>query len=264
MHWSRIKSIFIVVFLLLNSFLGYQLWEKKTKKIELAQSYENSIDELLLLKNIRLLPELDIEQPELPQLNVQFLSYTFRDLALLAGQHVTIDDHKLIATLVEPYSLAEPWEEAVFFQDFVKEQVMNGEQYRFDAYFNQRIVYLQHVAELPIFGGTLQFQLNHDQEVTGYEQIYYHVINQATPQPVISSFTCLRTLLENGAIPAEAAITRLTLGYFGQIYEANSQILTPTWRVSVMFQDERLEYFVNAYTGAIVVSPMIGELEVTM
>lgn len=255
MHWSRIKTIFIIVFLLLNSFLGYQLWEKKTRKIELAQSYENSIEELLLLKNIKLDTELDLEQPELPQLNVQFLTYTFRDLALLAGQHVVLEEHRLISNLIQPYSLPKPWDESIFFEEFVQKKVMNGEEYRYDVH-GQGLVYLQQVDLRPIFGGTLLFQ--HDgEQVTGYEQVYYHVISQATPQPVISSFTCLRTLLENESIPQESVIINLSLGYFGQIYEADSQILTPTWRVLVIHKEKRLEYYVNAYTGALVYMPSI-------
>ena len=255
MHWSRIKTIFIIAFLLLNSFLGYQLWEKKTRKIELAQSYENSIEELLLLKNIKLDTELDLEQPKLPQLNVQFLSYTFRDLAKLAGQHVVLEEHKLISSLIQPYPLPQPWDETVFFEQFVRKKVMNGEEYRYDRH-GEGLVYLQQMENRPIFGGTLHFQ--HDGEkVTGYEQVYYHVISQATPQPVISSFTCLRTLLENESIPQEAVIASLSLGFFGQIYEADSQILTPTWRVIAHHGEKRLEYYVNAYTGALIHMPSI-------
>lgn len=257
MNWSRIKSIFIVVFFLLNSFLGYQLWEKQTKKIELAQIYESSIDELLLMKNISLETELNLEQPELSQLNVQFLAYTFRDLALLEGQNIVLEDHKIISKLIQAYPLPEPWEETLFFQEFVKEEIMRGEQYGYDPRDGKGLVYLQKVEGYPIFGGSLEFQINDQQQVTGYEQVYYHVINQATQQPVISSFSSLRTLLDNQVLPSESIIKDIALGYFGQIYDAESQVLTPTWRIVIEQEENRLEYFVNAYTGAIELQPVL-------
>lgn len=256
MNWSRIKSIFIVAFLILNSFLGYQLWEKQTKKIELAQSYESSLEELLLLKNITLETELSAEQPEMSQLNAQFMEYTYEDLSKMEGQSLSVDDNKIVSKLSTPYVLPSPWSAEEFYQNFVKERVMNGKQYVIDQHNETNIVYLQQVQSYPIFVGTLVFQKNNVEEITGYQQTFYHVINQGTEQPVISSFTSIRTLLDNQVLPSHSKIKDVDLGYYGQIYEIESQVLTPVWRIIAEHEGKRMTVYVNAITGAIESLPL--------
>jgi regulatory protein YycI of two-component signal transduction system YycFG len=250
MNWSRTKSIFIVAFLILNSFLGYQLWEKQTKKIELAQSYESSLDELLLLKHITLETELSAEQPEMSQLNAQFMEYMYEDLSKMEGQSLSVNENQLVSKLSTPYPLPSPWSAEEFYQDFVKERIINGEQYVIDQHNETEIVYLQQVQSYPIFVGTLVFQKNVEQ-ITGYQQTFYHVINQGTEQPVISSFTSIRTLLDNQVLPSYSKIKDVDLGYYGQIYEIESQVLTPVWRIIAEYEGKRMTIYVNAITGAI-------------
>jgi regulatory protein YycI of two-component signal transduction system YycFG len=251
MNWSRTKSIFIAAFLILNSFLGYQLWEKQTKKIELAQSYESSLEELLQLKNIVLETELSAKQPEMSQLNAKFMEYTHEDLSQIEGQSLSVNENQIVSKLSTPYSLPSPWSAEEFYQSFVKERVINGEQYVIDQQSDADIVYLQQVQTYPIFVGTLVFQKDNGEKITGYQQTYYHVINQGTEQPVISSFTSIRTLLDNQVLPLHSMIKEVNLGYYGQVYEIESQVLTPVWRIIVEHESKQTTIYVNAITGAI-------------
>lgn len=257
MNWSRTKSIFIVAFLILNSFLGYQLWEKQTNKIELAQIYENSIDELLLLKNIVLETTLSVEQPEMSQLNAQFLRYQFEDISQIEGQTLVFDRDQIISKFNTPIPLPDPWSPEEFYEQVVEEEVLYGEQYKLDQQTESEIIYLQQVEEHPVFISTLVFQKNEEQDVTrGYRQIYYHIINQGTEQRVISSFTSIRSLLDNQIIPSYSVINDVDLGYYGQVYDADSQVLTPVWRIAIEHEENRLIIYVNAITGAIESAPM--------
>jgi regulatory protein YycI of two-component signal transduction system YycFG len=251
MNWSRIKSIFIVAFLILNSFLGYQLWEKQTKKIELAQSYESSLEELLLLKNITLETELSVNQPEMSQLNAKFMEYKYEDLSQIEGQSLSMNENQIISKLSTPYSLPSPWSAEEFYLSFVKERVINGEQYVIDQHNETEIVYLQQVQTYPIFVGAIVFEKYNEEQITGYQQTFYHVINQGTEQPVISSFTSIRTLLDNQVLPLSSKIKDVDLGYYGQVYEIESQVLTPVWRIIVEYENKRMTIYVNAITGAI-------------
>jgi regulatory protein YycI of two-component signal transduction system YycFG len=251
MNWSRTKSIFIAAFLILNSFLGYQLWEKQTKKIELAQSYESSLEELLQLKNITLETELSAKQPEMSQLNAKFMEYTHEDLSQIEGQSLSVKENQIVSKLSTPYALPSPWSADEFYQNFVKERVINGQQYVIDQHSDTEIVYLQQLQAYPIFVGTLVFQKPNEEEITGYQQTYYHVINQGTEQPVISSFTSIRTLLDNQVLPLYSRIMEVDLGYYGQVYEIESQVLTPVWRIIVEHESKRTTIYVNAITGAI-------------
>lgn len=251
MNWSRTKSIFIVAFLILNSFLGYQLWEKQTNKIELAQIYENSLDELLLLKNIVLETTLSVEQPEMSQLNAQFLRYRLENLSQIEGQTLFIEGNRLISKFNIPIPLSDSRSPEEFHQEVVETEVLRGDQYSLDQQTESEIIYLQQVQAHPVFISTLTFHKNENEHVTGYEQIYYHIINQGTEQRVISSFTSIRTLLDNQIIPSYSVIKDVDLGYYGQIYDADSQVLTPVWRIVIEHEGNRFIIYVNAITGAI-------------
>lgn len=251
MNWSRTKSIFIVAFLILNSFLGYQLWEKQTNKIELAQIYENSIEELLLLKNIALETALSVEQPEMSQLNAEVLRYRFEDISKIEDQAHVFDKGELSSQFSSPIPLSDQWSPDEFYEQVVDKEVLYGNQYTLDQHTETEIIYLQQVQKHPVFISTLAFQKNEEQDVTGYNQIYYHIINQGTEQRVISSLTSIRTLLDNQIIPSYAIIKDVGLGYYGQVYDADSQVLSPVWRIVIEHEENRLVIYVNAITGAI-------------
>ena len=147
MNWSRTKSIFIVVFLILNSFLGYQLWEKmQTKQLELAQLSESSLEELLALRNIMMDTELQAEQFELPQLNAQFLINTFEDLKKMERQRIFFQGHVIHSQFIDPVEL--PLEVKVEdLHQILDTYVVWGEQYKYDYSTEDGIYFLQQVKE---------------------------------------------------------------------------------------------------------------------
>jgi regulatory protein YycI of two-component signal transduction system YycFG len=250
MNWGRIKSIFIVAFLILNSFLGYQLWEKQTNKIELAQLYESSLDEFLLPKNITLQTELSVEQPAMSQLNTQFSMYSLGDLTKIKGQSLVIESNQITSQLSQPIPILKPWDHNTFYQEWMAENIVKSDQYILDRVTESEIVYLQELHEYPLFLGSLTFKVEGNQ-IIGYKQIYYDEVNKGTSQPVISSFTTIRALLDHQVIPAHSTIKSVTLGYYGQVYETESQVLTPVWRVGIEHEETTHLFYVNAFTGAL-------------
>jgi regulatory protein YycI of two-component signal transduction system YycFG len=249
-NWSRIKSIFIVAFLILNSFLGYQLWEKQTKKIELAQDYDQSLDELLIHREITLETELSTEQLKMSQLNTQFSLFSFEELSTIKGQSIFLERHRMTSKLNQAYPMSEPWNQGDFEKEVLKEYIVKNDQYKYDRQTSNEIIYQQHIQEYPVFVGTLIFKKN-SQGIEGYRQTFYEVVNQGTEQPVISSFTTIRTLLDQQVLPSDSVIKKVTLGYYGQIYDVESQVLTPVWRVHIEQDEKPLFFYVNAYTGAL-------------
>jgi regulatory protein YycI of two-component signal transduction system YycFG len=257
MNWSQTKSIFIIVFLLLNIFLGFQLWEKQFKNLELAEMYESSLEEMLSVRNIAMEADLSAEQPELGQLHVQHaLQSDFAEFIQEAGeQSFEYEEGVLRADVRNRYELNVPaettFEAELFHNEWMQNYVFKYDEYAFDRFSNGRIVFLQHYQSLPIFTGRLEFKVNDDQEINAFEQVHYHMISQGTEQQVLSSYSALRALLENQIIPANTTIVSVRLGYYGQIYEVESQVLTPSWRVRVEHGDNTLEFYVNAFTGSI-------------
>lgn len=257
MNWSRTKSIFIVIFLILNSFLGYQLWEKQSNQLEFTQIYESDLDEMLQLRDISIEIELSVDQPELAQLHVQYANYEehLADLAAMSGQHVRFEKDRLVSELSEAYQRPEPFDPEHFEAEFMADNILYHDEYRFDRVTNQEIIYLQVYEDYPVFVAPLRFSQNEAQAIKRYQQVFFEVLSQGTKQSVLSAYTAVRTSVENQIIPTGSTVKDVTLGYYGQLYEVESQVLTPAWRVVVEHSGEIEEYYVNAFTGAIESGP---------
>lgn len=252
MNWERTKSIFIFVFLVLNVFLGVQLWEKQNKQLELTQVYDSSIDELLIVKNIVVQPEISSEQPALGQLHVEIETLETEFTRMNQGQmQAEVVDDILKVQVHSAYTLPETFDEQLFKEEWMSEHVAFANEYELDDQRGDKLHYFQMYDGFPLFVGRLVFPMDEERELSTYEQLHFHVLNQGTQQTVLSAFNVLRALLENQEIPDRSVITHFNLGYRGQIYEVDSQVLTPTWRIILEEQHQWRTIYVNALTGNI-------------
>lgn len=261
MNWSSAKSIFIIVFLLLNSFLGYQILEKQlTPQMELAQLYEQSIEELLYLHHISIEVDLSVNQSQMSQLKTRFINVEREsdENVILEGQQLTREENILTVELAEPIDIGDEFELDSFI-DVMGEHVLHAGEYEFDRLDNERIIFRQVYESHPIFLGTLAFERNEQNQIEYYEQVLFEVLNEENDteeyQDILSAYTALRTLLDNQAIPSQSKIVDVTLGYYGQIYDVDSQVLTPVWRVVIEHEQKKQVLYVNAFTGTIEYAP---------
>ncbi len=131
MDWNNTKSIFIMVFFVLNIFLLYQFLEKINDS-QLESFTEPLTDELLKED------EISIETPLPKQKSDQFLtaqSKTFekKDIQHLKNQKAKIiDDKKLVGTFKIPVGMKEEIQ-AADVDIFLKEYILNGSEYHFGA-----------------------------------------------------------------------------------------------------------------------------------
>lgn len=256
MNWGGTKWILIVVFLILNLFLGYQLWQKTSHQPELANSYQSALDELLYLHQISLETELNPFEGALAPLEVSSTLKEGLDFPFAKDQQVRIEGNRIEAALMMPYKLEEPFDSRAFRENFLKKYVYQNEAYQLEGINSTTIRYVQYYKELPLFISKLDISVNPaSRMVTGYEQLYFSVLREGTKQPIIPAEAALTTLIEQQVIPPFAAIRAVTLGYYGHPYEAQLQVLTPTWRIIFQTGTEIKESYVNAYTGAIELDP---------
>jgi regulatory protein YycI of two-component signal transduction system YycFG len=256
LNWGGTKWILIVVFLVLNLFLGFQLWQKTSAHPELANSYEYSLDELLYLHRITLNTELDPGDETLAQLEVSSVLEDDTDLLYSAGQEVEIKENLIRSVLSPPYQWDGEFDSRSFRDNFLKKYIYRSEEYRLESVGQNAIRYVQYYQDLPLFISELEIAIDRKRQlVTGYQQLYFRVLSEGVKQPIIPSFAGLISLIEQQAIPPYATITDVTLGYYGHPYDAEQQVLTPTWRIT--FQDDGIYKvsYVNAYTGAIELDP---------
>ncbi|MBO8165114.1 MAG: two-component system regulatory protein YycI [Brevibacillus sp.] len=251
MDWSRAKTILIWAFLLLDLFLGYQVYASRTQQwndIQLVHKGAGDIELLLAQRSITLAVEIPEEIPQVHHVHVEYLTAdSLMNLPLPADQQMTISDSLIIARFDKPIPLSEVKNPAEFLRG-VSQRIVYADEYQPDKYYTGRglLRYWQQYEGLPIFVAPLEFFV-HKQTVTGYQQSYLRIRNQGTGRQVISAYTALRSLLEKQLIQNGETIEDVTMGYYGHEYDADIQVLAPIWRI---IHDGKIDY-VNAFTGAV-------------
>ena len=258
MDWSRTKTIFILTFLVLNLFLGFQLYEKhKENQFEYLSESTVKIEDQL--KN------MEITYPELPEapkrmvhitgethmfteeelsrwnedeLSINVVEENTKITAVLENDRKFSNNRSDRAAFLQTYPLF--GDEYMFWEDGQEENVMEW-------------IFLQTHKERPIYqkaghsNGQLLVQLNEEGRVVGFEQTYLDIKPQENEQEILTPLKAINQLLMNSKLNYRDEITSIELGYY-TLVEGEVQVLAPTWFVEV--NDER-QYFVNAINGQI-------------
>lgn len=261
MDWSKIKTIFIITFLILDVYLLYQFMKiRDANKYELTT--ESSVEDKLKADEIQY-----VELPKAP-IKEQYLSakpklFTKGDVAKLKGQtallkepsatfQVTVDKPFQVSNKFEPTELA----------SFIKENILYGEHYIFWEKNDKKntITYFQQYENSPMFkniNGMIIFTLNSDNQIISYQQTYLEGIEKLTAkEAILPPLKAIETLHQKGVLKPKSKITKIELGYSTLIQLAASQVLAPTWRIVV---DDNESLFVNAFEGQIIDEKMVVE-----
>jgi regulatory protein YycI of two-component signal transduction system YycFG len=240
MDWSRAKTVLIWAFLFLNVLLGYQLWmdELNLNTFTENAAKRDEMNRLLALKDIRVvasipegtpvLSEITVslqtgEQPEEPKpLKAPFPLSTLSDLTLIRGS--------------------------------LSKDIPNVDDYQPDPYAsiagNPAYVMNQLHGELPMFEMRIELFAKEDTIATyryAYSEVEQANESQTKAQEVLSAYIVLGSLAEN-YLPKGAVLSDVRLGYHGPIFESETQVLAPYWRI-VLSTGET--YYVHAVNGAV-------------
>ncbi|MFE8701999.1 two-component system regulatory protein YycI [Cytobacillus sp. FJAT-54145] len=260
MDWSKIKTIFILSFLVLDIYLMYEF-----TKIRHSSQYE-FIKETSFEKR---LSADEIQYVELPKNTIRdsYLSakpkvFTVEEIEELKdtkfeGQSINIVEHTMLQSVLEdPISISEKFEPAEL-NNFLKNQVLSGDQYRYWSKndTDQTITYYQQLDNKLFYknmSGELTFYLNKDNEIISYKQTLLVEIEELSEEEkILQPIKALETLYENGLLEYGSTITKVELGYYTLVHlsYSSSQVLTPAWRFVV---DDKENLFVNAFEGQII------------
>lgn len=253
MDWSKIKTIFIITFLILDIYLlnefikirdasQYDIMTQasfeeklKTDEIEYVSLPQTMIKDKLIIAKSKVFDEKDIEK--------------------LKGQQVTIlDGTTLEAELEEPYKVSTPFELQQL-RNFVKNNLLYGDQYEFWGVSEEEstITFFQEYQEKQFYhniNGKVTFFLNKDKEIIAYEQTLLEDIEEfSEKEEVLKPIQAIETLYEKRMLKPKSKVTEVELGYFTLVQLTSSQVLAPTWHF-VVNGNEHL--FVNAFEGQII------------
>ncbi|GIO07819.1 hypothetical protein J31TS6_38470 [Brevibacillus reuszeri] len=251
MDWSRTKTILIWAFLLLDLFLGYQVYEARISfwsDKEVAQGEKWSMELYLTQQNITLATEIPQDTPEMMNLNAEYVGINPISLQELPGLEATVEKMALAAKLDPPLQFRGQITPNEILRQ-IGPRLMYGDQYSADMNrSNQtRLLYWQMYNKMPVFVAPLEVYLDNG-SILGYRQTYFYIREQPGGRQgqVLSGYSALRSLVEKQVIQPGERIESVSLGYFGS-YDADVQTLAPVWRV---IHDGKSHY-VNAFTGGL-------------
>lgn len=254
MDWSKTKTLFIVTFLILNIFLGYQLALKKDGS-QLEALTETSIEERFATEEITYSP-LPKEPREGNYISGKVKIFTEEDVAELKNQEVSIDNPGVLkGVFKEPIKLSLTDETKII--QFVRDNILSGELYKvweIDEDNGSIILFQQYEGQIIFnqttnFSGLLVLNLNENNEVDSYQQTLLPEIEKHETMELITPIQTLEILFNNNHLKSGSNVTKVEIGYYPLVPFSESQLLAPTWHIVI---DDKTDLFVNAIEGRII------------
>lgn len=252
MDWSRAKTIFIITFILLNSFLFYQLRELNHHN-QITMIIEATLQERLNEMNIVIEDTLDEEIQSGFLVVGKNVVISEEEINGLKDQEVTfVNETTIISRLKEPYPL-EQGSMSQQVKSFLEEYVLNGDMYRFSQQEEERnqLQFMQQYDDRIMYSfdeAPLILQLNDQSEIVAYQQMIYEVDETGREQEFLSGLKAIERLLNEQLITANQTITQVDFGYYSFFKQVGDvQVFAPMWRISVDGED----YLINAIDGSV-------------
>ena len=254
MDWSRIKTIFILTFLVLDIYLMYEFFKLKDSS-QLEFSTEASFEKRLKAD--------EIEYADLPKnhqkdmyLSAKPKVFTDEDLGSvkLKGQQVNIMEGTTLWSVLDKHIKISDKLDINDLNSFVKNNILYGDQYHFWGKKGNEITYYQQYEDKLFYkniSGELTFFLNDDHtNIVSYRQTFLEDIEKLSEEDkIIQPLKVIETLYNNGALKPGSKIRQVELGYYTFVNISTSQVLTPAWRLVI---DGEEDIFVHAFEGQII------------
>lgn len=257
MDWSRSKTIFIIVFFILDVFL-FSLYlnrhiEAQQVKVSGGKTVEARLKEDEITFN--LLPTVE----SAPYISAKVVDFSKENIQLKNSEKVTVENNKLIVTLAEPVKLRNIKERSNF-NEFVRNYVFNGSSYTiwkidedertatfFQKYDDNKTIYYN-------IHGVVKIYWNEDLEVTKYEQTMLSDFEKFEEEKnLLPPYQVIQILYTRDLLKPKSRIAEIKLGYSTLVQLTQTQVFVPTWKVRVVPRDgEEEDFFVNAVDGKII------------
>ncbi|KXH80603.1 two-component system regulatory protein YycI [Sporosarcina sp. HYO08] len=258
MDWNKTKTIFIVIFSILNVFLYSLYLNQRTEAQNVQVAGKLSIEESLGMDNITYdtLPSYKNESAYVSGKKVVFKQ---EDVNRLPHQVVTIiDDTKLTSEMKEPLSIRNG-KGTYQFTEFLTNYVWHGTEYVLWEVDEEarKATFFQHVNGEPLYFSPNAMLVAHwDEEnlLTHYEQrMFKDFVSFNRKKVLLSPLEAIGSLASRGYLKQDSKVTNVELGYSTLVQLlTETQVFAPTWHVRVKSKDGELEdYFINAIEGKV-------------
>ncbi|MDW0111227.1 two-component system regulatory protein YycI [Sporosarcina aquimarina] len=265
MDWSKTKTIFIIVFSILNVLL-YSLFLNRNADIGNVEVMgQASMEEVLKQENIsyKLPPFVDKEASFVSADVVDFNKESLKDLK---GQRTKIVSNNLLkSTITDKITLDEANDDD--FKTFLSQYVLNGKEYVlwnvvkdehkafFFQQFDGRPIYYSPSAMLVITWGE-------DEHIQSYEQRMLKDFANFNKKDLLSPLDIIGSLASRGLLKQNSEVTDVKMGYSTLVRLTETQVFAPTWDVQVKLENgEKEHHFLSANEGKVIEFQLNGEDE---
>jgi len=257
MDWNKTKTIFIIVFAILNVFL-YSLYVNRYTEVKrIDVQGETKIEERLKMDGIT--------YPKLPEIETaSFASgevwvFDPKEVKDAKGQTLRLTDDRgtIVGVPKEPVSIKGE-DGKLDFGGLLDKYVKNGSDYKlWKADEKKReAVFFQTIDSLPFYfnqSSTLTVHWNEALEVTDYQQrLMDEIVLFNQEKDLFPPIQAINALYSRGYLKTDSTITKVEMGYSPLVQLTKTQVFAPTWHIHVKLNDGTSEdFFVNAVDGKV-------------
>jgi len=255
--WNKSKTIFIIVFSIVNVFL-FSLYNKLTDAENVQVMGKTPIEELLKMDNVTY-DQLPPYKNDPSYVSAKSMIFIDEQINKLENQKVEISDETFLQSkLDDPVSVMNTKGDFDFTEILAK-YVLNGAEYELwdvDEEAQEALLF-QKVKDNPIYfssNAKLVLHWNDKGEVTNYEQSMLHEFGTFNrKKDLLSPIEAIGNLYSNGHLKQDSKVKSMKLGYSTHVQVSETQVFAPTWHVRVELKDGVIEdYFINAIEGMII------------
>jgi regulatory protein YycI of two-component signal transduction system YycFG len=246
MDWGRAKNVLIYAFLVLNLLLCYQLWIDLRDQVSANLDFTSLSAEtqaVMEQKGIRVLCPIPAATPQLPDITYRYSGEEQNEAAVQLENPI---DSKLIYSSFSELSRA------------LESQIPDIANYRFDSQESEVGKFVLHPLvdnQWSLFRVRLEL-INSDQKIVAFRwpKIEIGKSSSEDVQKVLPASQALSSLIEK-YFPVDAVVKEIELGYYGELFNSESQVASPMWRFML---ENGTSYYVDAISADII-SPKTTE-----
>lgn len=253
MDWKHAKTLFIIVFVLVNIGLIVVYINKVNNSVVQESNAQSEVN----------FSKEGIKIPKLPE-------YNDKEMQAITGRSKTFNSDSAVGV----YSLTEKdtqinkdidleinkEQNQNTFKQFIDKESYKGNDYQYskDASNKNKAIYEQTYEGLPILSnnkGQIAFNLEND-KANKYTQTYLDKLKPGNgdnnhKQKIATARTALETLYFNTYLKKGDTVQSVRLGYYSVVKEISGQVLVPSWEVKIKTKENGKDKTKYLYIDAI-------------
>lgn len=283
MNFSRVKILFLTIFLALNAFLITQWMDLQSSVSVYAQPVSDQLahaQSVLAMYHVRLAAEIPVSPTQMGLLRVQRDGTGLVDVAAAmlgvkpaeaqkwrrgathldapGAQYVELGPGAFAVQFRPPVALqrapfSRPHAATEDWHTWLQKHGYNADNYQelgsFGGDHRETVTYDQTLAGYPVFTTRLTLQIDGG-KLTDLSQQSLVLTNAYAARPIINAVSALLSLadfLDKTGVSADNTIQNIRIGYAALLTTPTQWVLAPVWRM----QTTRGVFFVNALSGEV-------------